>query len=392
MTAGAVRALVRVVVVDVTPARRRALRIALEAERDVEVVGEARNAPDALALVERVRPDVVLLALDLPGEDVALHLVERVMAACPTPIVVHPGDLAAGPAETALAEALSSGAVETWRPAALPPGPAGTPGPPGPPGSPGPAAGATDSPDAVALRGAARLAARVRVITHPRGRLHRSAVPVQQPRTREGDVVPLTPPGAPDPEVRLVVVGASTGGPQALLTLLAGLPPDLPQAVLVVQHMAEGFVPGLAAWLDDLVPLPVTVAVDGQVLRPGTVTVAPSGSNLLVVDNRPRVRLAPPEHGQFHVPSVDVALRSAAEVLGPRAAGVVLTGMGRDGAAGLLALRSAGGVALGQDEGTSAVYGMPAAAMAAGAVEEQVPLPGMAQALLGRLRERGVRA
>jgi chemotaxis response regulator CheB len=183
-------------------------------------------------------------------------------------------------------------------------------------------------------------------------------------------------------QVRLIAIGASTGGPQALLTLLGQLPPDLGQAVLVVQHMAEGFIPGLASWLDGLVPLPVVVGESGRRLAPGTVTIAPSGGNLLVQDARLRVLCTPPQPGQFHVPGIDATFESVAGALGPEALGVILTGMGRDGAAGLLAMRERGALTLGQDEPSCAVYGMPAAAHDLGAVERQLPLPDIATAVL----------
>jgi two-component system chemotaxis response regulator CheB len=196
------------------------------------------------------------------------------------------------------------------------------------------------------------------------------------------------PPAAPDPiqvrqGVKLVVIGASTGGPQALRTVLAALPTDLGQAVLVIQHMAEGFIPGLASWLDQLVPLPVVVGGSGKRLLPGTVTIAPSGSNLLVQDDRLRVLCVPPEAGQYHVPGIDQCFTSVAGALGPDAVGVLLTGMGRDGAAGLHAMRERGAATIGQDEATSTVYGMPQVAFALGAVERQLPVTEIAAAVLG---------
>jgi chemotaxis response regulator CheB len=182
--------------------------------------------------------------------------------------------------------------------------------------------------------------------------------------------------------VSLLVLGASTGGPQALSAVLRSLPADLEQAVLVVQHMSDGFLPGLAAWLDGVVPLPVRLGSSGTRLAPGTVTLAPSGANLLVQDDRLRVLCTPPGPGQLHVPGIDECFASVAEVLGPAAIGVLLTGMGRDGAAGLLALRRRGALTLAQDEATSAVYGMPAAAVALDAVDVQLPLCALAPALL----------
>jgi chemotaxis response regulator CheB len=241
------------------------------------------------------------------------------------------------------------------------------------------------------LRRKLRVAARVRVITHPRGRLRTQGMGGAVPTLGGGVRRPLTAAPLPhEPEVtrgtvRLVAIGASTGGPQALLTLLGQLPPDLDQAVLVVQHMAEGFIPGLASWLDGLVPMPVVVGESGRRLASGTITIAPSGGNLLVQDNRLRVLCTPPEPGQFHVPGIDATFASVAAALGPDALGVLLTGMGRDGAAGLLAMRERGALTLGQDEATSAVYGMPAAAFTLGAVERQLPLLEIAPALLTAL-------
>jgi two-component system chemotaxis response regulator CheB len=166
---------------------------------------------------------------------------------------------------------------------------------------------------------------------------------------------------------------------------LKDLPLDLDQAVLVVQHMAEGFIPGLATWLDGLVALPVGVGESGRRLLPGTVTIAPSGGNLLVQDDRLRVLCVPPDPGQFHVPGIDATFASVAQALGPDAIGVLLTGMGRDGAAGLLEMRERGALTLGQDEATSTVYGMPAAAFALQAVERQLPLDQIAPAVLRSL-------
>ena len=396
---------VPVVVVDDAPAQRRALRQLLEAGGEFHVVGEARDGREAVALVARLRPAAVLLELDLPLLN-GLEVIEHVMAGCPTPILVHTARYDLAPA------ARASGAVDVLRK---------------------PAEGESLDGYGERLREQLRFVARMRVITHPRGRLRaqgllpaapdaparggapRPARPLTPPAELPRQAVPSGPaagppsrPGMPQgarpraaaagadrPEERrtgeappartLLVIGASTGGPQALLTVLRDLPGDLEQAVLVVQHMAEAFVPGLAQWLDSLVPLPVVVGASGRRLVPGTVTLAPGGGNLLVQDDRLRVLCTPPLPGQFHVPGIDETLRSVAAALGPRAVGVVLTGMGRDGAAGLRSLRDAGGATIGQDEATSAVYGMPAAAYAAGGVEAQLPVGEIASALVALL-------
>jgi two-component system, chemotaxis family, protein-glutamate methylesterase/glutaminase len=358
-----------VLVVDDSAVQRRFLRAAAEADGDLTVVGEARNGREAVALVERLRPAVVLMDLDLPVMT-GLQAIEKIMATHPTPILVCSGYVE-GPSRGNALEALAAGAVDVLS-------------------KPGPADAADLGAYADALRKRLRMATRVRVITHPRARLRSGAEPARRlagtpsrrPEAAAGPDRGAGPLLAPRPDVRLLAVGASTGGPQALLTLLGGLPADLDQAVLVVQHMAEGFIGGLAAWLDELVPLPVVVGQSGRRLAPGTVTIAPSGGNLIVQDDRLRVLCEPPAPGQFHVPGIDASFASIATALGPAACGVLLTGMGRDGAAGLRLMHERGAVTIGQDEATCAVYGMPAAAAALGAVQHQLPLGSIAGAVL----------
>ncbi|MCW2608018.1 MAG: response regulator receiver modulated CheB methylesterase [Frankiales bacterium] len=370
MTAAASAPALAVVVVDDSPVQRRFLRAAVEADPGFTVAGEARNGKEAVALVARLRPAVVLMDLDLPVMG-GIEAIELIMSATPTPILVYSAFVGGTDSANAV-EALSAGAVDVL----AKPGPDDT--------------GSLES-YAAALRLRLKMVSRIRVITHPRGRLRSQGLHApDRALASTGARRPLSavvPPDLPEPrtDARLVAIGASTGGPQALLTLLRDLPADLTQAVLVVQHMAEGFIPGLASWLDDLVPLPVVVGGGGKRLEPGTITIAPSGGNLLVQDDRLRTVCTPPDAGQFHVPGIDVSFRSIADTLGPDAVGVVLTGMGRDGAAGLKAMRERGAPTLGQDEATSAVYGMPAAAHALGAVERQLPIEHMAAAVLGLL-------
>ena len=356
-----------VVVVDDSPVQRRFLRGAVEADPDFTVVGEARNGKEAVALVLRLRPAVVLMDLDLPVMS-GLEAIERIMAGSPTPILVYSAHVRGDEGDNAL-EALAAGAVDVM----AKPGPDDT--------------GSLDE-YADQLRRKLRVCARVRVITHPRGRLRQEDRPVSALLAAKAPT--LDPPiEAPVLEgVKLIAIGASTGGPQAVLEVLRGLPADLTQAVLVVQHMAEGFIPGLASWLDQLVPMPVVVGGSGRRLQPGTVTIAPSGANLLVQDSRLRVMCVPPESGQFHVPGIDQCFESIATSLGPDAIGVLLTGMGRDGAVGLKAMRDRGAMTLGQDEATSTVYGMPQAAFAQGAVDRQLPIGEVGPTLLALLDRR----
>jgi two-component system chemotaxis response regulator CheB len=183
----------------------------------------------------------------------------------------------------------------------------------------------------------------------------------------------------------VVVIAASTGGPSALQTLLSSLPAGFRAAILVVQHIPRGFTRSLAERLDARSAIPVTEATDGDAVEPGRILIAPAGihSRLrrrgggvhLYLDEEPREAL--------HRPSADVLMASTAVTYGPRAVGVVLTGMGSDGTDGLRAIRTAGGLTLAESEETCAIYGMPKAAVAAGVVSRVVPLDRMAEEILG---------
>ncbi len=380
----------------------------LLAQPGIIVVGGALDPASAEQLVRDYTPQAVLLDLDLWNG--GLEAIERIMATRATPLVVI------GAAADHPEAAIAAGAVDVIGGLDVPPG----------------------SPEyaATVLRHL-RVASRVRVITHPRGRL-RGRVPAPS-LERPGDVDPVRgarassddpPPSATDPghrsvtpgspggdaalrvaaqrrgahpqdfangerpanrSVPVVAIGASTGGPPALATILAEFPADLPAAVVVVQHMAEGFVEGLARWLDGVCALPVVVAVDGERLRAGQVYLAPANQNLVV---RPglRVGLEDPPAGQYHVPGVDVTFHSIARQNGADCVGVLLTGMGRDGAAGLRALRDAGSFTVGQDESTSVVWGMPAAAAQLDAVDRELPLPAIAAAVVTAIVEVADRA
>jgi two-component system, chemotaxis family, protein-glutamate methylesterase/glutaminase len=365
---------VTVVVVDDSATQRRFVRAAVAADPMLELVGEARTGRDGVALVERLRPAAVLMDLHLPVMD-GIQAIERIMATRPTPIVVY-SSFVDGVDRANAASAYAAGAVDVMA-------------------KPGPGDNGRLEEYGQALCRRLRVAGRVRVITHPRGNLGMSgaalttlrlgAAPKAKTSETTGEDQPRRRAGGSDDasdilaawgshHVKLLAIGASTGGPQALATLLAGLPSNATASIVVVQHMADGFMEGLASWLDDLCPLPVVLGAHGARAAAGTVTIAPSGVNLLVHE-RLRISTQEPEPGQFHVPGVDATFSSVAEAYGPSAVGVLLTGMGRDGAAGLKQMRDCGGLTIGQDESTSAVYGMPAAAMSADAVDMQLPLP-----------------
>lgn len=329
---------VTVVIIAGTHVRIRQLELLLGGP-GYAVVGSARDAQRAEDIVKQLRPGAVLVDLELFGG--GLEAIERIMAAAPTPIVV------CGPAAEHPEAALAAGAVDVVGALDVPAG----------------------SPQyADFLQRHLKIASRVRVITHPRARLRaRRAAPAKQP-----------PPAGRPP---VVAIGASTGGPPALATILGDLPADFGAAVLVIQHMAEGFVEGLARWLDGVCPMPVVVAADGERLAAGTVYLAPAGLNVSLRGGH-RVELLEPPPTQFHVPGIDRTFSTVAQVCRERAVGVLLTGMGRDGAQGLRTMRDGGAFTIGQDEATSVVWGMPAAAQQHDAVDLELPLGSIAAAIV----------
>ena len=327
----------RVVVADDSELVREVLTRLLGQEHGFEVVATARDGASAAAAARALRPDAVTMDLQMPGSD-GYAGIARIMAEAPTPILVLTGR-----SEAAGFRALSLGALDVLEK---------------------PAAGADLEAYGERLRSRLRLIAGVRVIRHPRGL--RGALP-PAPLRRAA-------------RCRLVAGGASLGGPRAVAALLRALPPAFPLPVAVVQHIADGFAAGLATWLAQESGRQVRLARDGEALAAGAVLLAPSGHHLEVEVGRARLSDAPPI--ETFRPSVEPLFRSAARAYGRGACGVLLTGMGRDGARALKAVRDAGGATLAQDEATSTVFGMPRAALELGAVDRVLPLEAIARALV----------
>jgi two-component system chemotaxis response regulator CheB len=312
----------------------------LEAGGDIEVVRVCGTGEEAVEAVPWLAPELITMDLDLPGMG-GVRAVEQIMRSHPVPILVLSGQVRRGSAQAV--EALAAGALE-----ALPKGHVHLDDPTGP--------------AAVALRFRFRRLATARV------------------GVEDGAEPPRLPPPGEERRNGVSVIGicASTGGPRALEILLAGLPAGFPIPLLVVQHMTPGFTEGLANWLDHRTPLPVALAADGE-LAPG-VWIAPDHAHL-TLEPGPSLALDRETAAGLHRPSADVLFASMAAAAGPAAVVVALTGMGRDGAEGVAAIRRAGGRAFAQDEGTSAIFGMPRAALDAGA-EPALPIGQIAQALV----------
>lgn len=307
----------------------------LDAAPEFELVGPVPPGRLVVDMVRRHRPGVIVLAADRLGT-AELETVRLVMAEEPTPIVLERTSAEAGGAMAD--DALRAGALEllTVDTAAL-----STPG------------------------GRRRI-------------LETLALLARTPVVRRADrslVVPARNP-APDgtrTKIETVAFVASTGGPAALAEVFSAFPHDFAASVLVVQHLADGFVSSLVEWLAEVARLPAKLAENGDRMQPAHVYVAPDGRHL-VVDRGGRLRLEDAPAVDGHRPSANVLLESLAKAKGAAALGVVLTGMGDDGARGLSELRRAGGRTLAQDEATSQVFGMPRAARDRGAAEQLVPL------------------
>jgi len=341
---------VRVMVVEDSPVIQGLLRHIIGADPRLDLVATLSSAEEALAALPRVKPDVISMDIRLPGMD-GLEATRLIMSRQPTPIVVI-ADAVADRSLMISMNALRAGALAVVEK---------------------PAGFGHEGHNAIAetIRTQLFIMSQVPVIRQRAFRPSDSAATSRlSPNVQAGLVRP-----------RIVAIVASTGGPSALARLLGALPVDFPLPILVVQHMGTPFLAGFAAWLDSLVALKVRVAVDGELAEPSGVYVAPGDSHLrLTHDARLRLTLDGPVAGQR--PSGTVLFRSLAETAGAASLGVLLTGMGEDGAEGLLAMRRVGANTLTEDESTAVVYGMPKAAVRLGASALSLPLDGIAGEML----------
>jgi two-component system, chemotaxis family, protein-glutamate methylesterase/glutaminase len=350
--------MIRVVLADDSATARELLRAVLEQDGDIRVVAEAHDGIEAVALVERHRPALVVMDVHMPRAD-GLAATKEIMTRAPTPIVIVS-------AVTRRDVDLSLRATEAGALLALPK--------PGEPGS------ARFADAAAELRAMVRAMAQVKVVR----RWSPTTLATRAPATgapasllsdrRPADRRPAGPADA-------VALAASTGGPAAVHRILLELPPTFAAPILIVQHIAAGFAAGFADWLDANCALPVKLAEHNEPLRRGVVYVAPDDVHLGVTSQRRVELVATPPIGRFR-PSASFLFESAGRVYGRRLVAAILTGMGSDGAAGLAAAHADGAYVLAQDEASSVIYGMAQAAVASGVVDAVLPLERIASRLL----------
>ncbi len=323
-------------IVDDSLVAREMLAQILATDSSIEVVGMARDGQEAVDAVAQLKPDLITMDIHMPKMD-GLKATEQIMAYHPTPILVVSSSVY-GEGMGRAFDALQIGALEVIK-------------------KPEPRDWADLERIGRDVIRKVKVLSRVRVITHIAGR-RRPVVEPSMPSTAQ-----VLRPGTRS----IVAIGSSTGGPSALLNVLGRLPKDFPVPIVIAQHIADGFVPGLVSWLDSGCAISVAEAVDGEVAVAGCAYLAPTGRNLEM--DGYTMRFAEPQAGQLYIPSADTLFISVARSFSRSAVGVILTGMGADGAEGLKCLHNTGAATIGQDEATSTVYGMPKAAADLGAVD-----------------------
>ena len=325
--------MIRVMVAEDSAVTREFLNHLLSQDPALQVIGTVQNGLEAVEQAQRLRPDVILMDVHMPvmnGYEATRQIMERI----PTPIVMVSSNMIHDQVDMTF-EALRAGALTVLdKPYGL---------------------GHPDNGKTVSqLRETVRLMAGVKVIRRWPRRDRQTPLPPLPPRTGS--------------TIQLVAIGASTGGPTVLIEILGSFPQNFSAPILVVQHIATGFTPGLVKWLGQNTPLHVKLGESGEPAQPGTVYLAPHGAQMGITKDRQISLFKGPTENHF-CPSVSYLFESAAKVFGPSSIGILLTGMGQDGAGGLLQLKKAGGMTIAQDEETSVIFGMPGEAIRLGAAQ-----------------------
>ena len=338
----------RVMLVEDSPTVQTLLCHIIDNDPRLQLAAVCVSAEEALEAIGQVAPDVISMDIRLPGID-GLEATRRIMSERPTPIVVIADSVHDSTLGIAM-NALKAGALTVVE-------------------KPSGVTAASYSAISATIATQLFIMSKVPVIRRRATAVHNSGGSIRSS--------PAMPPGP----VTIVGIGASTGGPPALANVLGGLPPDFPTPILVVQHMGAAFMEGFASWLSGQTPLRVKLAENREIPQAGTVYVAPGDRHLeLATGNFLRLTTNPPLVSQR--PAANFLFQSLARVAGSKAVGVLLTGMGEDGARGLLEMKEAGAFTVAEDESTAVVYGMPAAAVRLGGVSVSLPQDLIAPRLL----------
>jgi len=345
--------MIRVLIADDSRTAGDDLEQILASDPEIAVAGRVGNGAAAVEATRRLRPDVIVLEVNMPRMD-GIEATRRIMAETPTPIVVASSSTTADHADVSFAALQAGALVLVAKPAAI--------------------ASPQFEQSVLGFVANVKAMAGVKVV--------RRWGTKADGRTASPDLA-----AAPEHEPRVIVLGASTGGPAALGRILPELPEDFSAPILVVQHMAPEFVVGLTRWLAPKCRMKVKIASMGEALAPATVYVAGDRRHM-GISRKARIHLDGGQAIDGFRPSVTHLFATAAEVYGASTAAVILTGMGDDGVAGLRAVRNAGGHVIAQDETTSVVFGMPRAAISAGLANVVLPLPAIAEHLTKLARHR----
>ena len=351
---------IRVLVVDDSAFTRKIISDMLNSEPDIVVVDVARNGKIGVEKARSLKPDVITLDVEMPVMN-GLEALEVIMREIPTPVVMLSAMTQEG--ATTTFRALEMGAVDFV---------------------PKPSGSIVLSVDEIhdMLLEKVRLAAKVKVRPRKVGYRpdRRPMRPDQLKAARE------RPPRREERFRSVVIIGTSTGGPSALNRVLPDLPKDIPAGILVVQHMPPGFTKSLAARLNDACAIGVKEAEEGDGIEQGKALVAPGGKHMVVkASGKVRLSNAPPRNGVR--PAIDNTMESAVDIYGKNLIGVVLTGMGRDGAEGMAAIKASGGKTIAEHESTCVIYGMPRAVIEQGLADLIVPLHEMGEAITRSVQE-----
>ncbi len=361
--------MIKVLVVDDSPLMVRMLSDIINTVPDLRVVGAAFHGYDAVKKVNSLAPDVITMDVNMPRMD-GLKAVEHIMSTIPTPIVMISSLTQEGAAITM--QALELGAIDfVSKPSGYV------------------SLDIEDLADEIIAK--IRMAAKIRVVRTVR---RASAAPVSESKKSSKDGTKKTSsylfarselPKHAHNYRRVVAIGCSTGGPLALHVILTQLPAHFPAPILVAQHMPEKFTEKLAEFLNQRAPLHVVEAREGMKIQRGVVYVAPGGFHACVRANRTISLFRGELEASIPCPSVDILMESVAKIYGNRSIGVILTGMGNDGAVGVKAIKEQQGMTLSQDEATSLVFGMPHVAIESGYIDAVVPLSEMAEEIMRRV-------